>query len=276
MSGSPDGRRPPGDGPERQEIVYGASSRIQFAPPRRASGPARGPPAQTRRDGHVPAVIYGNKQKPALISLDPQELERDAAQAGLLHHACSTSRSAARRYRVLPRDVQFDPVTDVPIHVDFLRVSKDARVNVDVPVEFVNEREASPGLKRGGVLNVVRHEIEVDCAADDIPQHDHGRPRRPRHRRFHPHQHVKLPKACARPSRRDFTVATSPRRRLKAEEAAAAAPRLQRRLRPLLQRLPARLGAPAGSGRWRCGGCRRQGCGRRQRPGGGDEEPAKK
>jgi large subunit ribosomal protein L25 len=71
---------------------------------------------------------------------------------------------------VIPRGVQLDPIRDFPIHVDFLRVSKDALVTVDVPVHFLNEA-ASPGLKRGGVLNIVRHEIPVRCPADAIPDH---------------------------------------------------------------------------------------------------------
>ncbi len=71
--------------------------------------------------------------------------------------------------RVIPRDVQLDPVRDFPIHVDFMRVSKDSLVTVEVPVHFLNEA-ASPGIKRGGILNVVRHEIEVRCPADSIPE----------------------------------------------------------------------------------------------------------
>src|SRR5208282_3393896 len=71
--------------------------------------------------------------------------------------------------RVIPRDVQLDPVRDFPIHVDFMRVSRTSRIDVALPVHFVNE-EASPGLKRGGVLNIVRHEIECSCPADAIPE----------------------------------------------------------------------------------------------------------
>jgi large subunit ribosomal protein L25 len=71
---------------------------------------------------------------------------------------------------VIPRAVQLDPVRDFPIHVDFMRIAKDALVTVDVPVHFINE-VASPGLKRGGVLNVVRHEIQVRCPVDAIPDH---------------------------------------------------------------------------------------------------------
>ncbi len=74
-----------------------------------------------------------------------------------------------RKQRVIPREVQVDPVRDFPIHVDFMRVSKSSRIDVAVPVHFVNE-EASPGLKRGGVLNIVRHEIELSCPADSIPE----------------------------------------------------------------------------------------------------------
>jgi large subunit ribosomal protein L25 len=113
-------------------------------------------------------VIYGEKQPATLISLEPRELikqlRKKAFHATLFEIACDGAKQ-----RVLPRDVQFDPVTDVPIHVDFMRVGEHTRVHVDVPVVFMNELE-SPGLKRGGVLNVVRHEIELVCSVDHIPQ----------------------------------------------------------------------------------------------------------
>jgi len=128
----------------------------------------KGAARQTRRGGRVPGVIYGEKQPATLISLEPRELikqlRKKAFHATLFEIACDGAKQ-----RVLPRDVQFDPVTDVPIHVDFMRVGEHTRVHVDVPVVFLNELE-SPGLKRGGVLNVVRHEIELVCSVDHIPQ----------------------------------------------------------------------------------------------------------
>jgi len=128
----------------------------------------KGAARQTRRDGRVPGVIYGNKQPATLISVAPKELTKElrkrAFQATLFDIEL-----AGKKERVLPRDVQFDPVSDAPIHVDFMRVGEHSRVRVDVPVRFLNEG-TSPGLKRGGVLNVVRHEIELICSVDAIPR----------------------------------------------------------------------------------------------------------
>jgi large subunit ribosomal protein L25 len=135
------------------------------AKPRTRAG--KGAARQTRREGRVPGVIYGNKQDPMMISLEPKELVREIHKSGFFATLFDVQLDGSK-HRVLPRDVQFDPVTDRPIHVDFLRVSADTKVHVNVPVIFQNEL-ASPGLKRGGVLNIVRHDIEVICAADRIP-----------------------------------------------------------------------------------------------------------
>ena len=128
----------------------------------------KGAARQTRRDGRVPGVIYGNKQPATLISVEPRELLRQlrkkAFHATLFDIACD-----GKKERVLPRDVQFDPVSDKPTHVDFMRVGEHTRVYVDVPVVFQNDAQ-SPGLKRGGVLNIVRHEVELVCSVDHIPQ----------------------------------------------------------------------------------------------------------
>ena len=128
----------------------------------------KGTARQTRRDGRIPAVIYGGKQAPITISLDQRGFVRILQKPGFFTHLFDVTVDGAT-HRVLPRDVQFHPVTDVPLHVDFLRVSADTRIHVQVPVEFVNQ-EKSPGLKRGGVLNIVRHELDVTCAADNIPE----------------------------------------------------------------------------------------------------------
>lgn len=135
------------------------------AQPRARAG--KGAARQTRREGRVPGVIYGNKQEPVMISVDPTELTRELHKPGFFATLFDLELEGTK-HRVLPRDVQFDPVTDRPIHVDFLRVAADTKVHVNVPVVFLNEA-ASPGLKRGGVLNIVRHEIELICAADRIP-----------------------------------------------------------------------------------------------------------
>ena len=129
----------------------------------------KGTARQTRRDGRIPAVIYGNKQAPVTISLELRGFTRILQQPGFFTHLFDVTVDGAT-HRVLPRDVQFHPVTDVPLHVDFLRVSADTRITVMVPVEFVNQ-DKSAGLKKGGVLNIVRHEIEVTAVADNIPEH---------------------------------------------------------------------------------------------------------
>lgn len=121
-----------------------------------------------RRAGRVPCVIYGDKQPPLPISIDPKVLLREMHSAGFFGHLFDINVGDGT-HRVLPRDVQLHPVSDAPLHVDFLRVSATSEINVDVPVVFINE-ELSPGLKRGGVLNVVRHEIELVCLADRIPE----------------------------------------------------------------------------------------------------------
>jgi large subunit ribosomal protein L25 len=137
------------------------------AEPRDRAG--KGVARATRRAGRVPAVIYGGALPPVMIALDRADLARRVHAAGFFTHLFELVVDG-QRHRVLPRDVQLHPVTDVPIHVDFLRVAKDAVIEVAIPVEFVNQ-EASPGLKRGGVLNVVRHEIEVRCPVESIPDH---------------------------------------------------------------------------------------------------------
>lgn len=133
------------------------------ARPRAGKGAAR----QSRREGRVPAVIYGDKKEPETIALDGNELWK-IVQKGKFTSTVFLVDIDGRKERVLPRDVQLDPLKDTPVHVDFQRIGADNRVRVDVPVRFVNEG-LSPGLKRGGVLNIVRHEVEVICPADAIP-----------------------------------------------------------------------------------------------------------
>lgn len=120
-----------------------------------------------RREGRVPAVIYGDKKDPEPIHLEERELVK-MLQTGHFMNSLVTLHIGKDKTNALPKDIQFHPVTDRPMHVDFLRIGKGASVTLDIPVSFVNE-EASPGLKRGGVLNIVRHELELTCPADDIP-----------------------------------------------------------------------------------------------------------
>jgi large subunit ribosomal protein L25 len=121
-----------------------------------------------RNEGRVPAVVYGGKEAPLAIHVEAKELIR---QLGTGHFMTSVVEVevGGSKVRTLPKDVAFHPVTDRPLHVDFLRLSKDSKVHVNVPVHFANEA-ASPGLKRGGVLNMVRHELDLVCEADKIPE----------------------------------------------------------------------------------------------------------
>lgn len=120
-----------------------------------------------RRAGRVPAVIYGDKKPASPISLAYSDLTQQLNTGHFLTTIYEIE-VGGEVNRVLPRDVQYDPVKDFPVHVDFLRLAAGTRIAVAVPVSFINE-EASPGLRRGGVLNVVRHEVELSCPADAIP-----------------------------------------------------------------------------------------------------------
>ncbi len=121
-----------------------------------------------RRSGRVPAVIYGDKKDPLPISIDGHALRQELAQAGFYLRLYDI-KVDGKSEQVLPRDVQRHPVTSLPLHVDFLRISAGATIDVSVGVVFMNEEE-SPGLKRGGVLNVVPYEIELVCPATAIPE----------------------------------------------------------------------------------------------------------
>jgi large subunit ribosomal protein L25 len=134
------------------------------ARPRAGKGAAR----QARRDGNVPAVIYGNQETPETINLEYNELWKQVLKG----HFTSTAIELdveGKKHIVLARDVQVDPVRDTPLHVDFQRVSKDGMIRVSIPMRFINET-LSPGLKRGGVLNIVRHDVEVFAPYDKIPR----------------------------------------------------------------------------------------------------------
>jgi large subunit ribosomal protein L25 len=128
----------------------------------------KGSAREVRRNGKVPAVIYGDKQPPLAIALSYKEIYYKIHGGGFLT-TLATIDVDGQKIAVLPKDYQLDPVRDFPIHVDFLRVGKDTEVTVEVPVHFINE-DKSPGLKRGGVLNIVRHEIEFRCRATAIPE----------------------------------------------------------------------------------------------------------
>ncbi|MBL9071293.1 MAG: 50S ribosomal protein L25/general stress protein Ctc [Sphingopyxis sp.] len=127
----------------------------------------KGASRELRRNGRVPAVVYGGKEEPLMIHVEEKLLMKQLMTGHFMNSVVMIDVDG-KQIRTLPKDVAFHPVKDRPIHADFLRISKDAKVHVDVPVVFANE-DASPGLKRGGVLNVVRHELELICDADKIP-----------------------------------------------------------------------------------------------------------
>jgi len=123
----------------------------------------KGASRSLRREGRVPAVIYGNKQDPESIHLNERELVKALMTGHFMNSVVMINGQ-----RTLPKDVAFDVVTDRPIHVDFLRIGAHSTVHVNVPIVFTDEEE-SKGIKRGGVLNIVRHELELVCDAAEIP-----------------------------------------------------------------------------------------------------------
>lgn len=127
----------------------------------------KGAARAVRREGKVPAVIYGDKKEPETIAIEYNLLVNLLRRGGFLSSVFDI-KFDGKSVRALTRDVQFDPVKDTPLHVDFQRVGGDGQIRVMVPVEIINE-EKSPGMKRGGVLNIVRREIEVFCPANAIP-----------------------------------------------------------------------------------------------------------
>ncbi len=128
----------------------------------------KGAAREARRQGRVPAVIYGDKKDPEPISLEYKTVNMQV-QTGNFLNTLYMINVGGNKTRVIPRDIQFDPVRDFPMHVDFLRLAKGATITIEVTVNFINEEEC-PGLKAGGVLNVVRYAIEVTCPATSIPE----------------------------------------------------------------------------------------------------------
>jgi large subunit ribosomal protein L25 len=129
----------------------------------------KGAARATRRQGKVPAVIYGAKEAPTLIALDPRAVLREIHSSGWRSRLYEVKVGGAST-RALIRDVQFHPVTDAPEHVDFQRLAPGEKMRVAVSVVFLNEA-TSPGLKRGGMLNVVRHTVECYVDPDSVPPH---------------------------------------------------------------------------------------------------------
>lgn len=187
------------------------------------SGTGKGAARSVRREGRIPAVIYGGGDAPQPISLD----RKTATQIIYAGHFLTTIFEIdvdGKKERAIPRDYQLDPVKDSVMHVDFLRLKPGSRLRVDVPVHFIN-METAPGIKRGGSVNVVRHTVEMFVPADNIPEFltadlagfD-----------FNDSLHIsaiKLPEGC-KPTitDRDFTIATIAPPAVEKEAAAAAVP----------------------------------------------------
>lgn len=121
-----------------------------------------------RREDLIPAVIYGDHKEPVMISMPVKEVSIRYFQGGIKTHICELTVDG-KKETVLARDVQLNPVTDRVEHVDFMRVGPKTKLVVDVPVHFVGQ-EASPGMKAKGILNIVHHNLELRCAAGDIPE----------------------------------------------------------------------------------------------------------
>ncbi|WP_075997019.1 50S ribosomal protein L25/general stress protein Ctc [Salaquimonas pukyongi] len=129
----------------------------------------KGAARELRRNSMVPAVIYGDNKDPLPIAIPYKELSILVNSGGFLNTVLDVE-VGGDKHRVLPKDYQREPVRDFFTHVDFLRVGKNTKVTVEIPVHYINEEE-SPGLRKGGVLNVVRHALEVSCRADAIPEY---------------------------------------------------------------------------------------------------------
>ncbi len=127
----------------------------------------KGSSRSLRRNGKVPAVIYGDKQPPLAVALSYKDVYYKI-HGGAFMTTIATIDVDGQKHKVLPKDYQLDPVRDFPMHVDFLRIGKGTIVTVEIPCNFIGEDD-SPGLIRGGVLNVVRYAIELNCPADSIP-----------------------------------------------------------------------------------------------------------
>jgi large subunit ribosomal protein L25 len=133
------------------------------------SGGGKGNARTTRRNGQVPAVIYGNNEKPLSIALDRNKLVIQLARGAAFFTHLMELTVDGKAHKVLPRDAQLDPVSDQPLHVDFLRVTDKTEIRIAVPVAVAGADKA-PGIKRGGVVNVVSHELDLYCLAGSIPE----------------------------------------------------------------------------------------------------------
>ena len=128
----------------------------------------KGAARELRRNKQIPAVIYGDKKDPLPVAISAKDITKAIHSGGFLSHTLNLEVDG-KKHHVIPRDYQLDPVKDFVVHVDFLRIGAKTRLTIEVPVQFTQEEE-SPGLKRGGVLNIVRHTVEITCLASNIPE----------------------------------------------------------------------------------------------------------
>ena len=123
---------------------------------------------QLRNTGKIPAVIYGDKKEPAYIAIEYPKIVKELSKTGFFSTVFSLKLNK-KAIKVLPREIQTDPLNDKPVHIDFLRVNDESKINISVPIIFINE-DKSPGLQSGGVLNTVRREIDLICKINNIPE----------------------------------------------------------------------------------------------------------
>tara|TARA_B100002051_G_C16739773_1_gene643519 strand:+ start:3120 stop:3854 length:735 start_codon:yes stop_codon:yes gene_type:complete len=128
----------------------------------------KGQLSELRKKGFVPAIIYGGKENNQIISLSKKHLTNLINQENFASAVIKII-IEGKEINVLPREVSFDTISDEPIHVDFLRIVSGSKINLEIPVKFINN-DKSPGLKRGGVLNIVRRKVELKCPAEKIPE----------------------------------------------------------------------------------------------------------
>ena len=127
----------------------------------------RGEVNSLRISGNVPAIVYGGTEKNQKIFLNKKNIKNLIERENFLSNIISLNLDG-KTQNVLPKEIVWDPITDEPIHIDFLRIVKDAKIVLEIPVKFINN-EKSPGLKRGGVLNIVRRKVELKCPSENIP-----------------------------------------------------------------------------------------------------------
>lgn len=142
-------------------------SQVQELKVEARSGTGKGPAYQARQKGLIPGVIYGGTSEPENVNVDGHALFLHVNTGHFLTTLFNLD-IAGKKTRVIPRDLQLDPVTDFPVHVDFMRLEEGATVRLSIPVRFKGQ-DVSPGLKKGGTLNIVRHEIALICPAETIP-----------------------------------------------------------------------------------------------------------